>query len=742
MDKIKVFLLATLCTLLVLHNQVCSQMLEGTGRIPLQWQVDWTNAGLLPAVRSGGFSPVTPTSTDNIHLITHGGDYTTKIQNAITAAEASAGSDIIYFPGGIYDLSGSSIFELRNNGTHNHSNIIFRGAGANQTIIRFTAGKDGSVFDIQGCISSSDYSVSDITKNSHRITSTGFGGVQGDWVHLHEMSFPADDDAVIGQITQIYANIATDIDSIKDAANKDYLNSRGLVVRKILPITNVGIEDMTIIRMDGEQSTSEQYDSGSNIKFEHAVNCWVKGVHLQNTCRHHITIDKSSHIEVSGCLVQFAQYYGGDSYGYGVVLGASSTNCLVENNIFTSLRHSLGIGTGANGNVITFNYSTSEQASYYAPDFTLWGVPIFKWLPIDVYYQDSDLCLHGRFSYANLYEYNYVEWIEADDTHGANGYFNAFVRNKVYDEDNIKIENTRYFSVLGCETDEVDIEDGSSPYFDAYGCRYPDSVWCDHETASLFNKSVFSLGDVSYYYSSAPSFLGSIMFPSIGPRTDMSSPVPPDNIPARERCDDTEFNYTYLPNPSPFPASSPYDIVFGDANPTLTKQSDNTTINFIDDPRPDLAPGPYICDRYKLEVHKYFYNPFTDIPSCWLNYYGYSNSGDNYARHCLYETSTHSSTTLSTYFYFIETNILGQQIPVQKWAPFDPQQLTFKYGAIGILGSPTTSGEITTKCKWFGCWIKKVGFFVRIKTIFGWNVLSQRHTIAVITAQGRPCIVR
>jgi hypothetical protein len=133
MDKIKVLSLALLCSLSISQNRVFSQMLEGTGQIPLQWQVDWTHTGLLPAVRPGGFLPVSPTSTDNIHLITPEGNYEPKIQNTIAAAEASAGSDIISFPGGIYDLSAPNIFVLRNNGTRNHSNIVFRGAGANQS---------------------------------------------------------------------------------------------------------------------------------------------------------------------------------------------------------------------------------------------------------------------------------------------------------------------------------------------------------------------------------------------------------------------------------------------------------------------------------------------------------------------------------------------------------------------------------------------------------------------------------
>lgn len=559
MNRIKLFFV--LSFLILSYAPGIAQILEGTGRIPQNWQVDWTNAGLLPSSRPGGFLPVTPASAENVHIITHGGDYNTKVRNAIDAAEATPGSDIIYFPGGVYELNDPNLFILRNNGSHNHSNIIFRGAGANQTIIEFRAGKDGNIFDIQGIDSSGNFSVANISKGSFRFTSNSFNGIPGDWIHIWETAFPADEGAVIGQITQIYANLSANVDSIKDAASKDYLNSRGLVVRKIQPITNVGIEDMTIIRMDGEKSTDGQYDKGSNIKFVYAVNCWVKGVHLQNTCRHHITISRSSHIEVSGCLIQYAQYYGGNSYGYGVVLGESSTNCLIENNIFNSLRHSMGIGTGANCNVINYNFSNNEQASINLKDVKIGDIPIFKWLPIDVdvYYNDYDLCLHGRFSYANLYEHNYIEWLEADNIHGDNGYYNAFVRNKVYNKGEITIWDTRYFSVLGCETGSVDVHGTYNPYVDEYG--YCNSQWYTHSAASSYNKSDFTLGDVAYYYSSPRGFLGTIMFPSIGPRVSLSDPIPPNEILAKIRSKNENFNFTYLESPTQFPQDSQYKII-------------------------------------------------------------------------------------------------------------------------------------------------------------------------------------
>ncbi|NIA12390.1 MAG: T9SS type A sorting domain-containing protein [Nitrospiraceae bacterium] len=101
-----------------------------------------------------------------------------------------------------------------------------------------------------------------------------------------------------------------------------------------------------------------------------------------------------------------------------------------------------------------------------------------------------------------------------------------------------------------------------------------------------------------------------------------------------------------------------------------------------------------------MEVEESFCPPFTQIPSCWLNYYGYSYSNPNEANLYLSEVSSMTSTQLITYFYFIKKNVLGETI--NKWAPFDPNKLSFKYGSIGILENPTSSGILSHNEIWCG----------------------------------------
>ena len=69
---------------------------------------------------------------------------------------------------------------------------------------------------------------------------------------------------------------------------------------------------------------------------------------------------------------------------------------------------------GANGNVVSYNYSVNPY----------WDQPGF---PNNA---AGDLVLHGNYPYANLLEGNIVQNIVIDDSHGAQGPMNTFFRNR------------------------------------------------------------------------------------------------------------------------------------------------------------------------------------------------------------------------------------------------------------------------------------------------------------------------
>jgi hypothetical protein len=513
---------------------------ENVGHIPEESRVNWQNAGLLSESRSGLF-PETPAFADNVFNVTSmpGADLDARLSEAIERARRAwrdfNETSIIYFPPGRHRIMSPIVL------TAGDSNIIFQGAGAdgsNATILECHVGKDGTCFNVSGSVWGSPvYDLGslisgDIEKADQVLVAslprcpTGVNDpscfAEGDWIHFWEASFPAQSGAVVGQITQL-ESLTPDV-IIKDKASKKYSRKYDLKVQKVRPVTNIGIENLKIYRSDSPKSTENQYGSGNNIKFQFAVNCWVRGVESELTCRHHVVMSRCSHIEISGCYLHVARFYGGNSYGYGLVLGESTTNCLIENNLFRRLRHAMGIGTGANSNVFTFNYSREQHSTY-----SWW---IFK----DIVYADSDICLHGRYPYANLFEHNIVEFIEADDAHGNNGPYNAFVRNFAY-ADRIELYSAPHAAVLGCDTNQfpgLSAWGNTSLSMAAYGktylvggkfVSYENAPWISYFDGSFWyhpdTANFAMLKDISYFYTSRPYFLSSkYTWPSIGPDLD------------------------------------------------------------------------------------------------------------------------------------------------------------------------------------------------------------------------------
>ncbi|MCG3121638.1 MAG: hypothetical protein ALAOOOJD_04841 [bacterium] len=401
-------------------------------------------------------------------------------------------------------------------------------------------------------------------------SSGGLSGISsGDWIHLVKYRFDYEDPHeaiapdIVGQITRLEAkgmDATGEWGEIKDVANMNYIDSSdpdySLKVRKVIPVQNIGIEGLTINRDPHEQATAYIHD----IQFGFAVNCWVKGVESYKASRNHLAISYSSHIEISGCYFHEAMDYGDGGWGYGVVTGGSSTNCLIENNIFRKLRHAMVAGGGSNCNVWTFNYSREKENS------------------------TRDLDLHAKYPFGHLFEHNYVAFIEANDYHGLNGPYNAFVRNTAYsDSENewgaIVLKNAPNSSVLGCEvqsqTGGVGGSGTTSFVIEKYGKYVPsglyeDGIWKTHYEVYLnVGFRIYSfLADYSYYYSSRPAFLDmNYSFPTLGPNYFLLT----QSIPARERFNSSVKTYLADPTPKPLTTSGtlPNDEIWPNGH-TLT----------------------------------------------------------------------------------------------------------------------------------------------------------------------------
>ncbi len=292
-----------------------------------------------------------------------GATWDAKVAAAISAAQSWIDSHpthyaIVYFPAGIYNLSTPIILNRAN---QNYRNIIFQGAGSNKTALHFSFnGTIQNCFEIRGYQqeSSKRYLASNLAKDSNSIQCTStIGYTPPCWIRLSEEDHPYNDGdywahKCVGQITRLEGATGTS-GTMKDAASKQYTTSYHTSIWPIVPVMNIGIENLTIKRLDS--GSPDDGNLGINIFLEFAVNCWVKGVHFDQTCKHHIVARLSSHIYVSGCYFHDARCFDG-SYGYGVMLTESVTNCLVVNNIFRCLRHSLVAAGGSNCNVWTFKY--------------------------------------------------------------------------------------------------------------------------------------------------------------------------------------------------------------------------------------------------------------------------------------------------------------------------------------------------------------------------------------------------
>lgn len=139
-------------------NTISQIIYNGVGHIPQSDQLDWTHAGRLPS---------TPTVADNVFNVdSYTGSDNTKVQSALAAAKAAAGTAIVYFPARTYTLTSPIVLDYNVDGT-NGNNIVFQGDGSNLTILNFTIGVNNSCFKISGALTGSPTALnSNVSKGS------------------------------------------------------------------------------------------------------------------------------------------------------------------------------------------------------------------------------------------------------------------------------------------------------------------------------------------------------------------------------------------------------------------------------------------------------------------------------------------------------------------------------------------------------------------------------------------------
>ncbi len=371
--------------------------------IPTARRCDWSNSGL---------SIPLPNPSLVLNIETFGGKGDGSIDNSVALISAISASNghkaVIWFPPGNY-LFGNTI-------TLSDS-IILRGASADSTILSFNLPSGDS-----HCIQSirfqtagfSSLKAAAMKDSSFLVLNSTDSMKVGDVIELRQQNGSWDTDPAawatycVGQITEVKA-IWGDTLLLTSALRINYDTALHAEARSIKPISHVGIECLKIARID--QSTTA---GGYNMNFQFARNCWVKGVESDHSIGAHVAVSESAHLEITGSYFHDAAAYdGGSTRGYGVCLLQHSSECLVENNVFKHLRHAMIVKQGANGNVFAYNYSIEPTRSEFPSDY------------------GGDICLHGHYPFANLFEGNSAKNLAIDQAWGPNGPFNTFFRNRI-----------------------------------------------------------------------------------------------------------------------------------------------------------------------------------------------------------------------------------------------------------------------------------------------------------------------
>ncbi|MGD9202144.1 MAG: glycosyl hydrolase family 28-related protein, partial [Chitinispirillia bacterium] len=137
--------------------------------------------------------------------------------------------------------------------------------------------------------------------------------------------------------------------------------------------SHIGVENLSITRLDSS-------DFGNNFLIQ-ATDCWLSGIESVKAVSSHVFIHSGKNIDIRGCYIHHAWNYGIGGHGYGIDMGEGTSYCLIEDNIFKHLRHSVILSNGPHSNVIGYNFSTE-------PFTTEKYFGISDW--------PSDLCLHGH----------------------------------------------------------------------------------------------------------------------------------------------------------------------------------------------------------------------------------------------------------------------------------------------------------------------------------------------------------
>jgi len=427
-------------------------------------------------------------------------DDTTAIRNTISKA-GSAGS-VVYLPAGSYRVLKPLYLK---------SNMIMRGDGAALTSLIFEG-----VDTADRCIGMACWDSSQTTtyasvtggfeQGSTEITVSSLSGLQiGSIVEMEEDNDPAwgfTDSWQAGLPGQINQVLAIDVENkrltLSHHLRHDFAAARNPRLRPLVVLSNAGVENLYVRRKDAVDSAT--------IEMKFAVRCWVRNVESYMTYKAHVWLDRSFECEVRQSYFHDAFVFGGGGQGYGVCCGKHTSDCLVENNVFYHLRHSMIVGIGANGNVYGYNFS-SERA--LDPEHgTL----------------QPDISVHGNYVFMNLFEGNVLEDADVPDWYAPAGPGNTLFRNRISNSGTAIDVASNHQNFLGnVMTQGSLVQDGALQGIVDYA-----NVEKGDVESVVWPEGVYGSLPDSLYRSVPPDFIlkAGVYWPPIGPDEPMDTVTP------------------------------------------------------------------------------------------------------------------------------------------------------------------------------------------------------------------------
>jgi hypothetical protein len=330
------------------------------------------------------------------------------------------------------------------------SGVVLRGSGLDKTHLIAMNNPPRHTWPPQGALQICGKAVGSVpiaegaTLGSRQLTLASAAGLKaGALVLVQSAPDPElDPDHRPGQIVR-QAGVAGNAVTLDGPLRWDCKTTLRPCLVTLAPMTDAGIEDLHI-RRDNEAP-------GSIIRLDCADCCWVRNCEVELGMNYLIHISCCRHVTVESCYIHHAHSQAGGGHGYGVEIDTSASDCLMQNNIFHTLRHAMIIQNYANGCVFAYNYSFDSLGC---------GGDLTNEPP---WFHSGDISVHGGHAYADLYEGNIVTRASMGDRQAV-GPRVVFFRNRIALTQ--KAHDVAHFASLGGTRPLETSIDAACPSFD------------------------------------------------------------------------------------------------------------------------------------------------------------------------------------------------------------------------------------------------------------------------------------